>query len=368
MIWKKKKKMKMQTPYLVNTWNFEDNNKIKDFINLIKCSEVPYGLLLAKNAISCRIELYLDGSKIGEDFYLIYICTSNFEPCTVVRVDQINYLVLFTKVKTALNIIDNTSLATSSINNGIMGVDSSVVNNCVTGVNSNPTISFTASNSILQSNKIIAKNENTNIKEKNNMNMPFDFGFCTDEQVRMSFYGLAVKNVSGKYVSYNAETNEIIDVDIINFKGGKFFYKMPVAIRDVAAGDIIIHARKPMFVKKVNEEEKTIVAIDPCAGEEKTIMITRSPFGFDFCTKIISLIDMNKGKETADSANPFGNMLPFLLMSESEDKNEINPLLFMAMGNENFKENPMMMYFLMSNDNKNKDLLPMMFMMSQFQK
>lgn len=334
--------------YLANTWNFEDSSKIIRFINLIKCSEVPYGLLLAKDASSCKIELYSEESKIGKEFYLIYIYTFKTNPCASIRIDFDNYPILFFKIKTALNIIDNTSLAISSVNNGIMGI------------NSNPIISFTA----LQTNK----NENTNIKEKNNMNMPFDFGFCTDEQVRLSFYGLAVKNTNGKYVSYNAETNEIIDVDIINFKGGKFFYKMPVAIKDVAAGDVIIHARKPMFVKKINEEEKTIVAVDPCAGEEKTIMITRSPFGFDFCTKIISLIDMNKGKETANSANPFGNMLPFLLMSESEDKNEINPLLFMAMGNENFKENPIMMYFLLNNDNKNKDLLPMMFMMNQFQK
>lgn len=344
---------------LINIWDFKDSFKIHAFIDLITCSEVPYELLLAKNANNCKIELYLEKSNIEKGFYLFYIYTSIFNPCTSVRIDSDNYPVLFSRIKDALNTIDNASLAASSINNGI---------NYATGVNLNSATTFSASNSIFQTNKIIAKNENTNIKEKNNMNMPFDFGFCTDEQVRLSFYGLAVKNTSGKYVSYNAETNEIIDVDIINFKGNKLFYKMPVAIKDVAAGDTIIHARKPMFVKKVNEEEKTIIAIDPCAGEEKTIMITRSPFGFDFCTKIISLIDMNKGKETANNANPFGNMLPFLLMSESEDKNEINPLLFMAMGNENFKENPMMMYFLMNNDNKNKDLLPMMLMMNQLQK
>lgn len=62
----------------------------------------------------------------------------------------------------------------------------------------------------------------------------FDFGPCTTDNIRMSMYGLAVKNANGTWVSYNPESKEIIDVDIFNFDGGKFLYKMPVAIKDIA--------------------------------------------------------------------------------------------------------------------------------------
>ena len=86
----------------------------------------------------------------------------------------------------------------------------------------------------------------TTNKENKNMNMfNFDFGPVNSNSVRMSMYGLAVKNKDGKYVSYNASTDEIVDVDVLNFDGAKFLYKIPVAIKDVAIGDIVIHQRAP---------------------------------------------------------------------------------------------------------------------------
>ena len=93
------------------------------------------------------------------------------------------------------------------------------------------------------------KNKINNNKENNTMkNFNFDFGPCTKDNVRMSMYGLAVKNAAGTYVSYNANTNEIVDVDILNFDGGKYLYKMPTAVKDITTGDVIIHMHKPMFV------------------------------------------------------------------------------------------------------------------------
>ena len=207
---------------------------------------------------------------------------------------------------------------------------------------------------------------NNNVDDKKGNNkmkaFNFDFGPCTNDNIRMSMYGLAVKNATGTWVSYNPESKEIIDVDVFNFDGGKFLYKMPVAIKDVKVGDIVIHNRKAMFVTEIAEAGMT--AIDPQAGEEKKILLTKSPFGFNFATKVVSLFNMTSDAPTPDA--PFGNMLPFLMMSESNGEFDMNTMLMLSMmggqGSMDFAKNPMMMYFLMK-DTKNMDeLLPLMFM------
>lgn len=190
----------------------------------------------------------------------------------------------------------------------------------------------------------------------------FDFGPCINDNIRMSMYGLAVKNANGTWVSYNPESKEIIDVDIFNFDGGKFLYKMPVAVKDVKVGDIVIHNRKAMFVIDVSDAGMT--AIDPQAGEEKKILLTKSPFGFNFATKVVSLFNMTSDAPTPDA--PFGNMLPFLMLSENSGEFDMNTMLMLSMmggqSGMDFSKNPMMMYFLMKDSKNADDLLPLMFM------
>lgn len=207
-------------------------------------------------------------------------------------------------------------------------------------------------------------NNNVDNKKGNNKMKAFnfDFGPCTTDNIRMSMYGLAVKNANGTWVSYNPESKEIIDVDIFNFDGGKFLYKMPVAVKDVKVGDIVIHNRKAMFVIDVSEAGMT--AIDPQAGEEKKILLTKSPFGFNFATKVVSLFNMTSDAPTPDA--PFGNMLPFLMMSENSGEFDMNTMLMLSMmsgqSGMDFSKNPMMMYFLMKDSKNADDLLPLMFM------
>lgn len=201
-------------------------------------------------------------------------------------------------------------------------------------------------------------------KDKENEKMKgfnFDFGPCTGDQVRMSMYGLAVKNAAGTYVSYNPKSGEIVDVDVLNFDGAKFMYKIPVAIKEIAVGDIIVHNRKPMFVTALPTEGATaITCVDVCAGEQKQVIPTVNMFGFNFVTKIVSLFNtVGDNAPTPDA--PFGNMLPFMLMNEGTDK--IDPMMMMfMMGGKMDMSNPMMMYFMMK-DNKDSDILPLLFMM-----
>lgn len=211
---------------------------------------------------------------------------------------------------------------------------------------------------------------NNNVDDKKGNNkmkaFNFDFGPCTTDNIRMSMYGLAVKNAAGTWVSYNPESKEIIDVDIFNFDGGKFLYKVPVAIKDIAPGMVIVHNRKAMFVIEVGDSGITVV--DPQAGEEKKILPTKNCFNFNFYTRVVSLFDsFMKSPENAPSAeNPFGNMLPFLMMSENNGEFDMNTMLMLSMmggqGGMDFSKNPMMMYFLMKDSKNVDDLLPLMFM------
>ena len=201
-----------------------------------------------------------------------------------------------------------------------------------------------------------------NKKGKNDMKnvFNFDFGPVESECIRMSMYGLAVKNVDGVFVSYDAAAGRLVDVDILNFNGNKFLYKMPVAIKDVKVGDIIVHMRRPVFVTDV--QQNSITAVDPHDGEMKTVLLTRSPFGFDFATKVVNFL----GDFTAATPdNPFGNMWMFMMMDDNNDNNKSNllPLMMMAQGNVNM--NPMMMYMMMQDKDDMKDFLPYMMMMGQ---
>lgn len=190
----------------------------------------------------------------------------------------------------------------------------------------------------------------------------FDFGPCTNNAVKMSLYGLAVKNSTGTWVSYDPKSETIIDVDILNFDGAKYLYKMPVAIKDIAVGDVVVHMGKPMFV--IGSTSKSLHVVDPISGERKEIMLTRSPFGFDFATKIVNFLG-NFMDSAATPDNPFGNMW-MLMLARGDNSNDISNILpFMLMsGNNALNANPMMMYFLLGNKSGNDSLLPLMFMMN----
>ena len=185
----------------------------------------------------------------------------------------------------------------------------------------------------------------------------FDFGRVSDS-VRVSTYGLAIKSVDGRYVSYDAKNKSIMDVEILSAPGTEFVYKMPVAIKDIKVGDVVVHNRVPMYVTSVNEG--TLTVVDIREGAEKTIYPVKSPFGFNFVTKVVSLFDNMANQASADA--PFGNMLPFMLMAG--DKN-IDPMMLMLLSQNGsgaaLTQNPMMMYMLMK-DGKGSDMLPFLMM------
>ena len=206
------------------------------------------------------------------------------------------------------------------------------------------------------------KNYDKNEREENSM-FNFDFGVYNASNVRFSPYGLAIYNKgAGRYVAYNKETKDIVDVDILNFSADKMMYKIPVAISKVAVGDVILHTGAPMIVTKIYDSK--LKAIDPSTAEEKTIIPIKSPFKFDFITKIISIVDFTNTNASVDS--PFGNMLPFLMMGDNKELDPMLMAMMMSGGNMDFDmSNPFMWLMFSGKSGDTSSLLPMMMMMNQ---
>ena len=217
-------------------------------------------------------------------------------------------------------------------------------------------------------NKLETNNDDNVKGEGNNMKMfNFDFGPIKDnDAVRMSPYGIAVKNVNGTYQAYDKKNGEIMDVDIFNFKADNMFFMIPVAIDAIEAGDVIIFNRRPCFVFGFSEQGD-VIAIDIAMGEKKTILPSKSPFGFNYITKIVSLVDNMFGGEAPSAENPFGNILPFMLMSEDNSSvKDMLPMMMLMNGNACGTIDPMMLYFMMKADKGDTDsMLPFLLMMNK---
>ena len=213
----------------------------------------------------------------------------------------------------------------------------------------------------IEFNEDVVINGSLTVKEKGDTNMNklgLDFGSCKNDNIKLSPYGIAVKNLKiGTWVSYDPKGKKTIDVNDF-VMDGTYLYKLPVAIKDVKTGDVILHNKVPVYVEKV--EDGKLLVIDPVESEERIVLPITNMFGFNFVTKVVSIMDMSGVAPTADS--PFGNMLPFMMASSGN----IDPVMLMLMSGKaaDFTSNPMMLYFLLDNKgNKNDNLLPLMMML-----
>ena len=187
--------------------------------------------------------------------------------------------------------------------------------------------------------------------------------------INMSHLGIALKNAAGNMVSYDRQNGKIIDVDLIDFNAENMVYAMPCAIKDIKKGDVIRHINgNAVFV---TDTEGGIHVIDVAAGEKKEILPTKSMFGFDFVTKIVSLIDFSAMNASADQ--PFGNMLPLMMLSDNKSSMRDMLPMMMLMNGGNFgsfdMSNPLMMMALMGNGgSESNDFFPMVMAMQLMSK
>ena len=169
-------------------------------------------------------------------------------------------------------------------------------------------------------------------------NINIDFGPCGDE-VAFSPYGLAIRNSKGEYFTYNPTSKQTIDVTGFTFTFQNMVYRMPVAASAVKEGDMIIHKHHPMFVSSISEGN--IEVIDILESEVKTVIPTSNPFGFNFITKIMSIV--NFGNTAPSPDQPFGNLMPMMMASmvfgdnEGNNGNDMGKMFMLSamMGNSN---------------------------------
>lgn len=207
------------------------------------------------------------------------------------------------------------------------------------------------------------KGKNNNMVHLNNIFLNASFGPVSSDIACLSPKGIAIY-AGDRWQTYDKESGNIIDVTPLNFNASNLIYNMPVGIDQIQVGDIIMHAKKPMFVLNIedNDGKMRLKAIDIINAEEKVICPIKSIFGFDFYTKVICLVDMAGGFK-ADEKNPFGNLALWLLLSGQKD-NDMLPLLFLSgQGQKMDMNNPMFLMALCSNKDMS-NLLPFMLMTS----
>lgn len=201
------------------------------------------------------------------------------------------------------------------------------------------------------------KNKESEEKKMFNFNhLKEKFQFGEYKEAKMSPYGIAFQN-GNEYFAVNTKTMEVIDATGLVFDFN-CVYSMPVAANAVENGDFILHNKMPVLVRKVNSDG-SLECWNIKVHEVVTTLPVKSPFGFNFYTKLVSLVD-NMGM-TPTNDNPFGNIWPLLLMDGKKDNKDMM-MLMMLMNQQGSQFNPMMMYMMM--DGNKSDFLPMMLMMN----
>jgi len=204
------------------------------------------------------------------------------------------------------------------------------------------------------------KEENTMSKLFDNVSKNMQFGKYTTNMIKYSLNGIAFMDANGDYFVYNGDTA----VDVTGMTMDAPMFVMPIAVNQIQPNDVIIFKDTPVIVKENTEDG--IKVINPLAGEVRVIIPEVNIFGFNYITKVINPFDNIAA--TASKDNPFGNLLPLMMLGDGITKGNDGDMMKFLMMNQmmgskmDFTSNPMMLYFLM-NDNGDNDFFPMMMLM-----
>lgn len=200
-------------------------------------------------------------------------------------------------------------------------------------------------------------------KEDNSMKMNMNeifgghIGRYSNCHIKYSPKGLAFLTDNDSYVVYDVDT--LAATDVANLVMDVPFYGIPVALKDLKKGDIVIYNEVYYLVRAVTDTH--ISAIHVKRGIIENLIPKTSIFGFSFYIKIVTPMENFK----PDSSNPFNSILPFLLFEDGNDNNSMNDIIMMSMmsgGTVNSSMLPLMMMMNKDGGDKN-DLLMMMMLM-----
>ena len=198
--------------------------------------------------------------------------------------------------------------------------------------------------------------EEKKVKEETNMfsSLGSSFGKIGSDQFRLSLNGLAVKGKDGKYITFNPETRELVEVTTGFFDDMKdLLFLMPTT--ELEVGDIILHQNKPYYITV--SKDNVVKGIDFEDAIESTLVPKTNVFGMKYYTKVFNCLGTNNILGTDIASNP---MMAYALMGGKDfDLSKI--MMFQALSGQgkgiaDFSENPIMLMALMSNENGKNDL------------
>ena len=246
---------------------------------------------------------------------------------------------------------------------------------------SNPVVEFSSGDIVIaQYDKLLdsvalpKNNSSKKEKERKSMNTmtnfinKFNFGAVSNDVVKMTLYGPAFATGAGTYIAYDKTKSEYIDATEFQLPVDGLFYNVPIVAKDLNVGDFIKHpAQKDEYIRVTEIKDGKVTGEAVSKGEVVTLLPTKSPFGFNFYTKLFAPFDMNFMGGEANKDNPFGNILPFILLNDSNGKGmDMSTMaLMMAMGGSN-KINPLMFLLLNKNEGSTDNLLPLMLLSGGF--
>ena len=193
------------------------------------------------------------------------------------------------------------------------------------------------------------------------MNMKEIFGDTigryTSSTIKYSPKGLAFLTDNYSYVVYDVDT--LAATNVANLVMDIPVYGIPVALKDLKKGDTIVYNEAYYLVKAITDTH--ISAINVRKGTIENLIPKTSIFGFSFYVKLVTPMENFK----PDPSNPFGSMLPFLMLEDSGNDDSMRDIMMISMmngGTVNSSILPLMM--MMNKDDGDKtDLLMIMMLM-----
>lgn len=187
-----------------------------------------------------------------------------------------------------------------------------------------------------------------------NMFKNMKFGKVETNDIKYSMKGIAFKTTDGDYVCYNPD---FTFTNVANMVMDMPMFAMPVSKDQIKTGDVIKHNDAWVIVNSVTPTE--IKVAKPWTKEIVTVIPETSIFGFSYYVKVMNPFE--SFGTTATANNPFGNILPFILMSGDTKNSNDNLMMMLAFGGGKVDfTNPMMMYMLMGENSNTNDMLMMM--------
>lgn len=180
------------------------------------------------------------------------------------------------------------------------------------------------------------------------------FGKIKDTRFKLSMNGIAVAQSNGKYVVYNKENNEFVDVTSTLFDIKDALFSLPAV--EVSVGDTVIHENKPYYIVDTTNEIKA-VSYEDCT---QTVLIPKSTmFGIKYFTKVFSMF----GDNFAATGDLFSNPMVLMALIDGKNSDLTQLMLLSALNNGDLGSNPMALAMLLKGD-KSDDSLSTIAMLS----